>query len=168
MRLYQCVILAQSSFTTWDSLLVLVRWWCHGQWLMVPQRNWEPLVNVHARLCCLAYAGIEVFSHDDPLWNYTDVWSSVDSFLETISMLFVKWSSHICHLRWIKRAYHFPVWSYSFDLGSDYSYKFPLHRLCKGEALELLVLEDNWLALKLEIGFPLLLRCRSLFIRSLF
>jgi hypothetical protein len=24
-----------------------------------------------------------------------------------------------------------------FDLGSDYSYKFPLHPLCKGEALEL-------------------------------
>jgi hypothetical protein len=34
-------------------------------------------VNVHARLCCLAYAGIEVSSHD-PLWNYTDVLSSVD------------------------------------------------------------------------------------------
>jgi hypothetical protein len=25
----------------------------------------------------------------------------------------------------------------SFDLGSDYSHKFPLHPLCKGEALEL-------------------------------
>jgi hypothetical protein len=25
----------------------------------------------------------------------------------------------------------------SFDLGNDYSYKFPLHPLCKGEALEL-------------------------------
>jgi hypothetical protein len=25
----------------------------------------------------------------------------------------------------------------SFDLGSDYSYKFPLHPLCKGESLEL-------------------------------
>jgi hypothetical protein len=25
----------------------------------------------------------------------------------------------------------------SFDLGSDYSYQFPLHPLCKGEALEL-------------------------------
>jgi hypothetical protein len=46
-------------------------------------------VNVHARLCCLAHAGIEVSSHD-PLWNYTDVLSSVDSFLETISVLFVE------------------------------------------------------------------------------
>jgi hypothetical protein len=30
------------------------------------------LVNVHARLCCLAHVGIDVSSHD-PLWNYTDM-----------------------------------------------------------------------------------------------
>jgi hypothetical protein len=29
----------------------------------------------------------------------------------------------------------------SFDLGSDYSHKFPLHPLCKGEALELFSVE---------------------------
>jgi hypothetical protein len=46
-------------------------------------------VNVHARLCCLAHAGIEVSSHD-PLWNYTNILSSVDFFLETISVLFVE------------------------------------------------------------------------------
>jgi hypothetical protein len=46
-------------------------------------------VNVHARLCCLAHAGIEVSSHD-PLWNYTDMLSSVNYFLEIISVLFVK------------------------------------------------------------------------------
>jgi hypothetical protein len=40
-------------------------------------------VNVHARLCCLAHAGIEVSSHD-PLWNYTNTLSSVDLFLEMI------------------------------------------------------------------------------------
>jgi hypothetical protein len=39
--------------------------------------------------CCLAHAGIEVSGHD-PLWNYTDVCSSVNLSLETISMLFVK------------------------------------------------------------------------------
>jgi hypothetical protein len=43
------------------------------------------LVNVHARLCYLAHAGIKVFGHD-PLWNDTDVWSSVDS---TFEMIFV-------------------------------------------------------------------------------
>jgi hypothetical protein len=30
-----------------------------------------------------------------------------------------------------------------FDLGSDYSYQFPLHPLCKGEALSFLMLENN-------------------------
>jgi hypothetical protein len=29
----------------------------------------------------------------------------------------------------------------NFDLGSDYSYKFPLRPLCKGEALELFSVE---------------------------
>jgi hypothetical protein len=46
-------------------------------------------VNVHTGFCCLAHAGIKVSSHD-PLWNYTDVLSSIDLSLETISMLFVK------------------------------------------------------------------------------
>jgi hypothetical protein len=55
---------------------------------MVPLQNWEPLVNVHTRLCCLACAGIKVSSHD-PFWNYTDMLSSINYFLETISMLFV-------------------------------------------------------------------------------
>jgi hypothetical protein len=45
-------------------------------------------VNVHARLCCLAHAGIEV-SSQDPLRNYTNILSSVDLFLETILVLFV-------------------------------------------------------------------------------
>jgi hypothetical protein len=32
---------------------------------------------------------------------------------------------------------------FSFDLGSDYSCKFPLHPLCKGEALELFSVEGQ-------------------------
>jgi hypothetical protein len=39
-------------------------------------------VNVHARLCCLAHAGIEVFGHD-PLWNYINMLYFVDFSLET-------------------------------------------------------------------------------------
>jgi hypothetical protein len=46
-------------------------------------------VNAHTGLCYSSDAGIEVSSHD-PLWNYTDMLSSVNYFLETISMLFVK------------------------------------------------------------------------------
>jgi hypothetical protein len=32
---------------------------------------------------------------------------------------------------------------FSFDLGSDYVYKFPLHPLCKGEALKLFSVETQ-------------------------
>jgi hypothetical protein len=46
-------------------------------------------VDVHTRLCCFAHAGIEVSSHD-PLWNYTNVLSFIDLFLEIISVLFVE------------------------------------------------------------------------------
>jgi hypothetical protein len=38
-------------------------------------------VNVHTGFCCLAHVGIEVSSHD-PLWNYTDVLSSIDLSLK--------------------------------------------------------------------------------------
>jgi hypothetical protein len=48
------------------------------------------------------------------------------------------------------------------------TYTSSLYVLCvKVKPWNFLVLRDNWLALKMEIGFPLLLRCRSLFIRSL-
>jgi hypothetical protein len=82
------------------------------------------------------------------------VWSSMDSSLETISILFVKWSSNICHLYGIKRASTLICGLFSFDFGSDYLCKFPLHPLCKGEALKLFSVEDSWLALKMEIDFP--------------
>jgi hypothetical protein len=38
-------------------------------------------MNVHLGFCCLAHVGIEVSSHD-PLWNYTDVLSSIDLSLK--------------------------------------------------------------------------------------
>jgi hypothetical protein len=41
----------------------------------------KPPVNVHPGFCCLAHAGIKVSSHD-PLWNYTDVLSSIDLSLK--------------------------------------------------------------------------------------
>jgi hypothetical protein len=104
---------------------------------MVPHRDWEPPVNAHTGLCYSTHAGIKVSGHD-PLWNYTDVLSSVNYFLETISMLFVKWSSNIYHLRWIKRAYPFHVWSlFPWLWWWLHTYKFPLRPLCKGESLEL-------------------------------
>ena len=56
---------------------------------------------------------------------------------------------------------------FSLDLGSDYLYKSPLHPLCKGEALELFSVERQLLSSQSGDLFPLLLRCRSLFIHSL-
>jgi hypothetical protein len=50
---------------------------------------------------------------------------------------------------------------FSFDLGSDYSYKFPLHPLCKGEALEIFSVEREVISSQNEDLFPLLLCCRS-------
>jgi hypothetical protein len=55
----------------------------------------------------------------------------------------------------------------SFDFGSDYLYMFPLHPLCKGEALELFSVGKQLISSQNGDLFPLLLRCRSLFIRSL-
>jgi hypothetical protein len=55
----------------------------------------------------------------------------------------------------------------SFDFGSDYLYMIPLHPLCKGEALELFSVGKQLISSQNGDLFPLLLRCRSLFIRSL-
>jgi hypothetical protein len=55
----------------------------------------------------------------------------------------------------------------SFDLGSDYSYKFPLHPLCKGEALKLFSVERQLISSQDGDLFPPLLKYMSLFIRSL-
>jgi hypothetical protein len=124
-------------------------------------------VHAHTGFCCLAHAGTEVSGHD-PLWNYTDVWSSVDSFLETISMLFVEViKQHLSSLLDQKGHTTLMCGLISFDLGSDYSYKFPLHPLCKGEALELFSVERQLISSQNGDLFPLLLKCRSLFIRSL-
>jgi hypothetical protein len=54
----------------------------------------------------------------------------------------------------------------SFDLGSDYSYKFPLCPLCKGEALELFSVGRQLISSHNGDFLPLLLKCMSLFIRS--
>jgi hypothetical protein len=121
---------------------------------MVPQRNWEPLVNVHARLCCLAHAGIEVSSHD-PLWNNTYVWSSVDYFLETISMLFVEVTKqHLSSL--LDQKGHTPFMCGLFSLILIVTtHTSSLCILCiKVKPWSFLVLQNNWLALKMEICSP--------------
>jgi hypothetical protein len=98
-------------------------------------------VNVHTGLCYSSDAGIKV-SDRDPLWNYPNMLSSVDLFLETISVSVVKVTKqHLSSLLDQKGLTTFMCGLFSFDLGSDYSYKFPLHPCCKGEALELFSVE---------------------------
>jgi hypothetical protein len=55
----------------------------------------------------------------------------------------------------------------SFDLGSDYSHKFPLHPWYKGEALDLFSVGQQLISSQNRDLFSLLLKCRSLFIHSL-
>jgi hypothetical protein len=56
---------------------------------------------------------------------------------------------------------------FSFDLGSDYLYKVPLRPLCKGEILKLFSIERKPSSSQNGDLLSLVLRCRSLFIRSL-
>jgi hypothetical protein len=121
---------------------------------MVPQRNWEPPVNAHTGLCYSSDAGIKASGHD-PLWNYTDVWSSVDSFLETISMLFVEVTKqHLSSL--LDQKGHTPFMCGLFSLILIVTiHTSSLCILCvKVKPWSFLVLRDNWLALKMEICFP--------------
>jgi hypothetical protein len=46
-------------------------------------------VNAHTGLCYSSDAGIKVSGHG-PLWNYPNMLSSVDPFLETILVLFIE------------------------------------------------------------------------------
>jgi hypothetical protein len=94
-------------------------------------------VNAHTGLCYSSDAGIKVSGHDT-LWNYPNMLSFVDLFLETISVLFVEViKQHLSSLL-DQKGTPFPMCGlFSFDLGSDYLYKFPLRPLCKGEAWEL-------------------------------
>jgi hypothetical protein len=57
---------------------------------------------------------------------------------------------------------------FSLDFGGDYTYTSSLYVLCvKGEALKLFSVERQLISSQNGDLFPLLLRCRSLFIRSL-
>jgi hypothetical protein len=121
---------------------------------MVPRRNWEPPVNAHTGFCCLAHAGIEVFGHD-PLWNYTDVWSSVDIFLETISMLFDEVTKQ--HLSSPLDQKGIPLSCVVLFLlilvvTTHTSSLYILY--VKVKPWSFLVLENNWLVRIMEICFP--------------
>ena len=93
-------------------------------------------MNVHARLCCLAHAGIEVSNHD-PLRNYSNVLSFVDFPLKQFLCCLSSDQATFIISIGSKGNPTFICGLFSFDLGGDYSYKFLLRPLCKGAALEL-------------------------------
>jgi hypothetical protein len=153
MRLYQSVILAQSSFTTWDSLLVLF-----GNGVMVND------------LWCRSKT-------ESPLWMYTQGYvacrmpvsrSLVMIHCGTTLMCYLpstfSWNQFYVVCQVIKQHLSSLLDQTGIPLSCVVSfllilvvttYTSSLYVLCcKGEALELLVLEDSWLALKMEIDVP--------------
>jgi hypothetical protein len=94
--------------------------------------------------------------------------SSVDLFLETISVLFIEViKQHLSSLL-DQRAYPFHVWSLFLDFGGDYTHTRSLCIFCcKGEALKLFSVGRQLVSSQSGDWFSLLLRCKSLFIRSL-
>jgi hypothetical protein len=123
-------------------------------------------VNVYARLCCLAHAGIKVSSHD-LLWNYTDVLSSVDLPLK--QFLCCLSSDQATYIISIGSKGHTTshVWSLFLDFDGDFTHTCSLCILsCKSEALELFSVGRQLISSQNGDLFPLLLKCRSLFICS--
>ena len=110
-------------------------------------------MNVHTRLCSLAHDGIEVSSHD-PLWNYTNILSSVDLFLETISVLFVEVTKqHLSSLLDQKGIPLSCVVSFLLIL-IVITHTSSVYVLCKGEALELFSVGKQLISSQMEIDFP--------------
>jgi hypothetical protein len=154
MRLYQCVILAQSSFTTWDPLLgmfgdgVMIKdLWYRGEtesllcmrtqdfaaWRMPVPRS---LVMIHygtTLMCGLPWT---------PSWK---------QFLCCLS----KWLSNIYHLCWIKRGIPLSCVVLFLLILVVTTHTSSLYILCvKVKPWSFLVSRDNWLALRMEICFP--------------
>jgi hypothetical protein len=79
----------------------------------------------------MAHAGITVSSHN-PLWDYIDMLYSMDLSLK--QFLCCLWSDQATYVISVGSKGHttFMCGLISFDLGSDYSCKFPLRPLCKG------------------------------------
>jgi hypothetical protein len=119
---------------------------------MVLQWSWGPPVNAHTGFCCLAPAGTKVSGHD-PLWNYTDVLSSIDLSLKHF----------LCCREEIKQHLSSPLDQKGIPLTCVVlfllilvvtTHASSLYILCvKVEPWSFLVSRDKWSALKMEICF---------------
>ena len=152
MRLYQYVISTQIVLITWihywcqfcngvmvknlwyrgetESLL----WMCtqdFAAWRMPVSRS---LVMIHYGITLMCYLPL-TFPLKQFLWCLSSD--------QATSIIFVGSKGHTT----------FMCGLISFDLGSDYSHKFPLHPLCKGEALKLFSVERQLISSQMEIDF---------------
>jgi hypothetical protein len=136
-----------------------IHYWCCSvmvSWLM----TYGAAAKLRASCECTHMIVLFVECWYRGLWSWSIVelhWCVIyrkPSF-EIISMLFVKWSSNIYHLCSIKRAYHFPcVVSFLLILVVT-THTSSLYVLCvKVHPWSFLMLENSWLALKMEISFP--------------
>jgi hypothetical protein len=114
---------------------------------------------------------------ESPLWMYTQGYAAwrmlvsrslamihygttlmcylLSTFHETISMLFIEWSSNIYHLCWIKRAIPLSCVVLFLLILVVITHRSSLCILVvKVKPWSFLVLENSWLALKMEIDFP--------------
>jgi hypothetical protein len=137
LRTYGAAAKLRAPFECTRKVVLLVGWWYQGLW------SWS-IVELH---WCVIFRGLLP-------WNDFGVVYRSNQATSTISVGSKGHTTFMCGL-------------ISFDLGSDYSYKFPLRPLCKGEALELFSVGKQQISSQNRDRFPLLLRCRSLFIRSL-
>jgi hypothetical protein len=119
---------------------------------MVPPRNWEPPVNAHTGLCYSSDAGIKVSGHD-PLWNYPDgylLWTFPWNNFYVVCQVI---KQHISSL--LDQKVTLMCGLFSLDFDGDFTHMCSLYVFCvKVKPWSFLVLRDNWLALKMEIGFP--------------
>ena len=87
-------------------------------------------MNAHTGLCYSLDAGIKVSGHD-PLWNYPNMLSSVDPFLETILVLFIEIiKQHLSSLLDQKGIPLSCMVSFLFDLGDGCTHTSSLYVLC--------------------------------------
>jgi hypothetical protein len=152
MRLYQCVILAQSSFTTWDSLLVLF-----GNGVMVSdlwcRSETESLLWMRTQDCdtrrMLVSRSLVMIHCGTTLMCYLPRTFPWNNFYVVCQMI----KQHLSSLSDQKGIPLLCVVSFLFILVVT-TYTSPLYVLCvKVKPWSVLVLRDNWLVLKIKICF---------------
>jgi hypothetical protein len=166
MKLYQCVILVQ-----WLVFLRDIRYWCQfGNGVTIKdlwcRSETESLLWMRTQGCgtrrMLVSRFLVMIRYGITLMCYFP-WTFPWNNFYVVGQVT---KQHLSSLLDQKGHTTFMCGLFSFDLGSDYSYKFSSHHLLrKVKPWSFLVLEGSWLTLKMEIF--LLLKCRSLFICSL-